>query len=375
MKIILIILAIVLMFVLIGLLLVLLAKRQNNKKTEMDVLNFLLENPDKASLYMIKNGVETISYNAELKMPLASTAKVIIAIEFARQAAAKTLDEHELVSLEELNKFYIPGSDGNAHPSWIKSIQSGDTEVNGKTTLFEVAHGMLSHSSNANTEFLIAKLGLEKINENVTALSLSAHDKLFPFSSAGLMSSYLQETENIGFKESMQKIGEMSYEEYMQKSIEIHQLLNSSQGTACIQKWNTKQNYARKLQLLESRKLSRSTTKEYAHLMKLIHKEELTPSTINPVMKRLIQRQVDPSKLKELGNKGGSTISVLTEALYCTDLEGNDTQLAIFIHEESGLDHIWLKEKLDLFLSKLLKNAEFQDEVSRRLSYDMEKSP
>ncbi|ADO57875.1 beta-lactamase [Paenibacillus jamilae] len=370
MQIILLLVAITLIFVFICILFLLIAKRQNNKKTEIDVLSFLKENPSKASLYMIKNGMEKISYNSEVKMPLASTAKVIIAIEFARQVAAKLLDEHELVDLEELNKFYIPGSDGNAHNSWIKWIKSNHKEVQGKITLFEIAHGMLAYSSNANTEFLMDKMGLDEINENINKLSLSLHDKIFPFSSAGLMSSYIQEVDKIGFKESIQKISEMTYKEYMEKSIEIHQILNSDKGLGCIQKWNTKQNYARRLQVLESRKLPRSTTKEYAYLMKLIHKEELVPSTLNPYLKMLIQRQVDNSKLIEFGNKGGSTISVLTEALYCTDREGNDIQLAMFIQDDSGVDHIWLKQKLDLFFHKLLTDTEFQKEVSKKLSYD-----
>ncbi|MDQ0046859.1 beta-lactamase class A [Paenibacillus polymyxa] len=181
MKIILWIVAIILIFVLICILFLLIAKRQNNKKTEMDVLNFLKENPSKASLYMIKNGMEKICYNSEVKMPLASTVKVIIAIEFVRQVVTKILDEQELVPLEELNKFYIPGSDGNAHHNWIKSIRSNHKGVQGKITLLDITHGMLAYSSNANTEFLMAKMGLDKINENIMKLSLSSHDKIFFF--------------------------------------------------------------------------------------------------------------------------------------------------------------------------------------------------
>ncbi|MEC0232810.1 serine hydrolase [Paenibacillus kribbensis] len=372
MKIILLIVAMILIFAFICILFLFIAKGQNNRKTEMDVLSFLKENPSKASLYMIKNGMEKISYNSEVKMPLASTAKVIIAIEFALQVAAKILDERELVPLVELNKFYIPGSDGNAHNNWISSIRSNHKEVRGKITLLDIAHGMLAYSSNANTEFLMAKMGLDKINENIMKLSLSSHDKIFPFSSAGFMSPYIQETENIGFTETIQRISEMSYEEYMKKSIEIHQILNRDQGKECIQKWNTRKNYARKLQVLESCKLPRSTTKEYAYLMKLIHKEELVPPTANSYLKQLIQRQVDDSKLIEFGNKGGSTISVLTEALYCTDLEGNDIQLALFIQDDSGMDHIWLKQKLDLFFYKILTDIEFQEEVSLKLSDNKE---
>lgn len=370
MKILLFITAAILIFVVIFIVFFLIAKRQNRMKTEKDVLAFLLDNPDKASLYMIKNGVEKISYNSEAKMPLASTVKLIIAIEFARQLATKKLDKNELVTLEELNKFYIPGSDGNAHKNWLQWLQSARKEIEGKTTLFEVVRGMLTHSSNANTEFLIEKLGLDQINENVTKLSLASHDLIFPFSSAGLMSSYIQERDKIDFKESVNKINKMSYEEYMEASIEIHSILNSDKGSSSIQKWNTKQIYARKLQVLESRKLPRSTTKEYAHIMKLIHKEELVPSAINSYLKPLVERQVDHSKLKEFGNKGGSTISVLTEAFYCTDREGNDIQLALFIQEESGIDYIWLKHKLDLFFYKLLTDEAFQEEVSGKLTND-----
>ncbi|MFB5676653.1 serine hydrolase [Paenibacillus terreus] len=374
MKILLFIVATILIFVVIFIIFFLIAKRQNRMKTEKDVLAFLLDNPDKASLYMIKNGMEKISYNAEAKMPLASTVKLIIAIEFARQLAANILDENELVSLEELNKFYIPGSDGNAHKNWLEWLQTAHKVIQGKTTLFEIARGMLTHSSNANTEFLIEKLGLDQINENVIKLSLSSHDPIFPFSSAGLMSSYIQERDKTDFKESVKKINKMSYEEYMEAAVEIHSILNSDIGLSNIQKWNTKQNYARKLQVLESRKLPRSTTKEYAHIMKLIHKEELVPSAINSYLKPLVERQVDHSNLKEFGNKGGSTISVLTEAFYCTDREGNDIQLALFIQEESGIDYIWLKHKLDLFFYKLLTDVTFQEEVSGKLTNDKERN-
>ena len=52
-------------------------------------------------------------------MPLASTVKIIMAIEFAKQASHNVFNENERIPLSELDKYYIPNTDGDAHPGWI----------------------------------------------------------------------------------------------------------------------------------------------------------------------------------------------------------------------------------------------------------------
>eukprot|EP01034_Spumella_vulgaris_P007163 gene7163-9124_t len=73
-------------------------------------------------------------------MPLASTVKIILAIEYARQAAAGEIDADEVVPIAELEKFHVDNTDGGAHESWLASF-----------------------SSNANAEWLLDKLGSEKV--------------------------------------------------------------------------------------------------------------------------------------------------------------------------------------------------------------------
>ena len=348
--------------------LILMAKRQHQMKTEHDVLSYFKNNPDKVSFYMLKNGVEKVSYHAEEQRPLASTAKLIVAVEFARQLVNQSLEKDELVSIEELQRYYIPGSDGHAHEKWVESVKSQNSIIEGKVTLFEIARGMLIHSSNANMEFLMQRLGLDSINSNLQHLSLTLHDPLFPFSSAGLICSFLQEQENISFKEALLRIKNMSREEYMTHSMNIHDVCGSKNDLSAIKRWNTRKIYTRELQLLESKKQPRGTARDYANLMRAIQNESLVPNTIHEVLKSLLERPVDSTKLKVLGNKGGSSISILTEALYCTDVTGNEIQLALFIHEESELEHIWLKKKIDLFLGKLLTDSLFEEEVQKQLS-------
>jgi len=144
------------------------------------VLDYMLENPDKSSLYLVRNDSVLADLNSNRKSPLASTMKIVVAITYAEQAAAAELDPEEDIALSDLDRFYLANTDGNAHPAWLKEIQRLGKEKDGTVKLKEVAAGMIQYSSNANTDFLIWKLGLDKINANLDRLDLTPHDKIFP---------------------------------------------------------------------------------------------------------------------------------------------------------------------------------------------------
>ena len=103
-------------------------------------------------------------------MPLASTVKIILAIEYAIQSSQNKIDPHEKIGIEELAKFYIPNTDGGAHPKWLKSLDGKQHE--GRVALKEVVKGMIRYSSNANTEWLGGKLGLKNINNRMDSLGI-----------------------------------------------------------------------------------------------------------------------------------------------------------------------------------------------------------
>ncbi|CAM4428107.1 hypothetical protein L1N85_26715 [Paenibacillus alkaliterrae] len=58
---------------------------------------------------------------------------------------------------------------------------------------------------------------------------------------------------------------------------------------------------------------------------------------------------------------------VLTNAMYAEDLEGNRTELAVFVHDKDRVDHIWLRDKMDSFLIKLFKDPDFRNTVALEL--------
>lgn len=134
-------------------------KKDINKDEPNYILQFIKENSksEKASLSINYNGEKWVEVNPNNLLPLASTVKIIIAIEYARQAANGQINPLQEVSLEELNTFYIPKTDGGAHEAWIASLNHG-TKID-KVYLSEVAKGMIAYSSNANTEYLMNVLG------------------------------------------------------------------------------------------------------------------------------------------------------------------------------------------------------------------------
>jgi len=152
------------------------------KPSEQLVLNFIKDNPNKSAIKLIRNDSIIAVKNPNKVMPLASTVKIILAIEYAIQSSEGKLNPDEEVSLNELEKFYVSNTDGGAHPKWLRSVK-GKVNDN-KISIREIAKGMIKYSSNANTEWLSQKLGLENINKRIGSLGISDHTEIYYIVSA-----------------------------------------------------------------------------------------------------------------------------------------------------------------------------------------------
>ncbi len=103
-------------------------------------------NPNEPQRGFYHNNAETF--------PLASTFKVTILLGYAEQVAVGGLDPAEIIPVSALDAFYLPGTDGGAHPEFLKSLGDGRTSL----TLDEVTDGMIIFSSNAATDYLLSRL-------------------------------------------------------------------------------------------------------------------------------------------------------------------------------------------------------------------------
>ncbi len=310
------------------------------------VANFIAKNPDKSALYWVRNDSLIAEQNPDQKMPLASTVKIIIAAEFAEQVSAGKIDPQEKVPLTELSRFYIADTDGGAHPAWLQQIKKNGA-ANGTASLLEIAKGMIRHSSNANTEYLMWRLGLAPINAELTELGLTKHDSLYPFVSALYVCS--EENSAKGLKlmgMDLYKKKAQEYFEVLKVDTTIKKEFNRAHATAAVQRvW--------------SDRLPGSTVREYDGILQKIQSRTYFDSTAQSTLEKIMEWPMEAfdsnrKKYRHLGAKGGSTAFVLTYALYATDRKGDRTRLTFFFDDLTTVESTFLQATLSEFQQKVL---------------------
>lgn len=136
-----------------------------------DILDYMNDNLDDVAIYCSVSGLEetAIRHNIDEAFSLASTMKVIVLAEFARQIDLGLVNPDETVPLADVNQYWLPGSDGNAHDAWLDSLDADEETV----TLQDIAYGMIAFSSNATTDYLVdVHLGYDGFNDLYDLLDL-----------------------------------------------------------------------------------------------------------------------------------------------------------------------------------------------------------
>ncbi|RNB87283.1 hypothetical protein EDM56_16570 [Brevibacillus fluminis] len=341
------------------------------------IANFLKENPDRSSMYLIRNGNKVIDYHSNRAMTLASTSKLIIALEFAKQAAQGKINSSKKVSLDDLALFYVPGTDGGAHEAWLKDIQARQVVQNGKVSLQEVAKGMIKYSSNANSEYLLMLLGIDNVNDNLDDLNFTTHQKFFPaFASIvvvpySLMSSLdpqLPLETRIDLVKT--QISTMSQNNFISEANKVFKRLQKdkdgsykAQVKADLFQW-----YDTELDDLIVARLPKATTKEYATLMNKINSRSYLPNKVQKELDAIIEKPQEPdSPFTHIGAKGGSTAKVITMSFYATDKDGNKVEMAVFTNQLTKDEFTQLAQNLNTFLLKRIQDPAFLTDLTQYL--------
>lgn len=320
----------------------------NKLSAQADVVaKFIKNNPDKASIYWVQNGDVVTNINSDRKMPLASTVKIIVAIEYAYQVSEGTVSALTMVDTAELNKYYIPNTDGGAQPAWVKDMVANELLKKGRVNLEEIVKGMINYSSNANTEYLIDLLGLENVNARLEKLELEHHDNLYYFISA------LMVVHDKDKKEAEQ----INIQEYITQANAWHLKLKANGDLK-----NIVRNIPINTQRVWSDRLPASTTKDYAAIMQKINSRKyFKPEVqrhIDIVMEGILANPVNRQWIEHAGTKGGSTAWVLTKAMYATLKNGETIEIAYFFNDLSLSEQMKLQKNLNNFELAILRNKD-----------------
>jgi len=331
------------------------------------VLNHLKENPETTSFYLAENGEEMITYEADVVRPLASTVKMLIAVEYAMQIDEGSLDKDSSVSLDDVNRYYFKNTDGHAHEDWLSMLENEGKIKNNNVSLHEVAKGMITYSSNANTDYLIDLLGVAAINERAETIGLTQHEEVYPMVSALLIPTYI-ESESENEKQLIQEIEALSMDEYRALAIELSKEMKA--GTIKIEAETFDASLA--VQRVWSDRLIGASAADYGRLLAVISNDELPESaaeTIRDVLEWPLRLQEEKQeRFAHLGAKGGSTAFVLNNALYAEDHDGNRIEMVLLMDDLNDWNGMLLRENMNSFETKLLESEDYRQEVQEEFT-------
>ncbi len=150
--------------------------------SQWGVKNYLRTHPEDVAIACLdpRNPSGGFYRNADEAYPLASTFKIVLLAAYAQEVAAGRLDSGEIVPFSDLETWYLPGTDGGAHPEFLKSLGEGRSTA----TLDEVVDGMVIYSSNAATDYILSRLGGVDFDDLYRRLELEETN--LPFSILGL---------------------------------------------------------------------------------------------------------------------------------------------------------------------------------------------
>ncbi|MGA3676568.1 serine hydrolase [Lysinibacillus agricola] len=346
-------------------------KKEINEENPEYIVQFIKENiaSENVSLAIDYNNEKWVDVNTNKQFPLASTVKIIIAIEYAQQAADGRINPQQQVSLKELETFYIPKTDGGAHEAWISALnQSKNID---SVPLSEVANGMIAYSSNANTEYLMHVLGLQNINEVLKSLNVLDHEPLYPITSAVYIPTQLMNEKNITKADTLKAMKNMDMAEYRDRALNIHNNWLKNPLTDEEKKQSLKI-LNMDIQKVWSDRLVNATTTDYISILEKLNSKkyfhEDVHKYLDPVMEQLMQNPKNREWLTHAGQKGGSTAFVLTLAFYAKDKDGNQTEIAFFANNLNTIEQVKLSKNINGFQLKFLKEEKFRMQLKKELS-------
>jgi D-alanyl-D-alanine carboxypeptidase len=325
------------------------------------MLNFIKANKTRASLYLLQNDTLVAQLNETKMMPLASTVKILVAIEFAKQAAKNIIDENELVALADLDKYYLPNTDGDAHPDWIAYEKTKGHIKNDSVLLIDVARGMIMFSSNANTEYLMDLVGLDNVQSNIAQLGLTQHSAIYPMVASLFM---YQNSKKKNENDILKGIRNLSEEQYCRYIYDMHKALKFD--TLLKSKFRP-QDLTMKMQKAWSDRLPASTTKDYVRICNILNNraffDEDTYNIIELVLETAMENPINKSWLNHFGEKGGNTAWVLTKALYGSTKKGKRIEMAYFFDNLTESESEMIQGWMNPFEIKILTNEDFRKKV------------
>jgi len=120
-------------------------------------IDYILENPEHVGFACYEGDLEPVLHQADESFSIASSFKIFVLAELGRQIDLGEFDPEAPIPLSDVNAYLLPTTDGEAHNSFLATLGEDVVDV----SLAQVLNAMIQFSSNAATDYLIHRLGVD----------------------------------------------------------------------------------------------------------------------------------------------------------------------------------------------------------------------
>lgn len=319
---------------------------------------------------------EALLLHADEPRSLASTVKVLVLAAYAQQVESGQLDPDSRVSLSEWDAFYLPRTDGGAHPASLAELEQKGRVVDEAVTLADVARAMIVHSDNAAADLVMMRVGRSALDRAPEQFATTKDEAPFPISGTMLLSTsapdgvlprqWMAQLEGEGRKAIADRawaIAERLVKDDAYRSTQRNRLEHSGIGLNL----REQEAFAKAL-------FPRGTARGYAKLMERV---ATAPSSskwafvMSSNLEWVLGRggSLD-QRFDRFGTKGGSLPGVLTSATYAQP-HGQPTRVMTLFLEDvpfalwANLMKTFTQQK---FEQRLLEDPAFREKVDHALT-------
>lgn len=303
-----------------------------------DFAQLILDNPDTtaAAVYTIDANGEpledgkAIFLNADTPLVTASMMKLVVLAAYETAVTNGELDPNEQIKIADLERYYLPKTDGGAHISGLASLGVKTDELGfaldqeAVIALDEIARIMIHYSGNAETDYLIQRLGYEKVN------SIARMEQHTPIHSIlGISLAMMNHEKSLADASLRQQlIRDVEKENYESFDRLVNSYLNDSDWRAKQIEFMRSDRYitaANELgwagQVESGQFFPKGTAREYAQLMAKIASGQLISQEVSSLMQKKLETIPADWPLRTFfyrryGSKDGLTAGLINLASY-----------------------------------------------------------
>jgi len=280
-----------------------------------------------------------VFFNADTPLVLASTMKTVVLAAYEVAVEQGELDPNERVAVAAVERYYLPLTDGGAHANGMAKLKL-DSDSDGfvrdqsaTITLDEIARIMIHDSGNAETDYLLARLGPERITALLSAADMQLHTPFHsllgialamfnheaPLTEAAQRQALIQDVDGGNF-DVLETLANLYIHDTAWRSAQLTYMKSQAFRDAAGQMgWNG--------QVESSQLFPKGTAREYAHLLALVASDRFISPAVSARIRQKLETSPadDPMRLlfhKRYGAKDGVTAGVLNLVSYAIPKSG-----------------------------------------------------